>query len=1349
MTKALVDSLARAEDNSEDIDLTMNCLMQIQQYVNAKFFSGQNESQILEVFSQIWKFLLFAANNNTVSVRLATYKTAGLFLLKNTPFFAKEVTKSFSETATQTTIEIKSSIILASSFAFICNLIPESNLKDFIENTPIFHHFTVVDPVFSDHLSTVISKLKRLELNWMRSLLLSYLDVLDPQSERYLFKSISACVKNFKHKLMPEVLNYVYKQENPSIHLPLLSYIFTAVPMNTNELDLARLAEIIYNVLTDKKEHEQAIIDSSFHILSLQSNSFKTVFKEVNSNTLELTIETNKILNCKINYTKYNFMPSFYKMKLPFDMLVPKQNDAVMIIPAKIITLGTLATQNQTEYLNILDSFITDKFDDRSDAACTSLSNCINKLEITNQLAHLFTKIVFAKQTSWFHSLSILKLIKAASISTVISLIGAAKINDIVSLIIELCYNLNDNVSSKSLQVLVKFIRDEDVSLVCNKLMQNLDLTESMNFATSFKILTELKKFHPHADDPSMVAMVDIACEYLSMFRSDFATAIVLMEFLSLCDLSNARPSLVSEVFYIVSSISYASLEFYSGLVTSKADTFYINLVNSDISSKNVDIISGNALNYDSFLAPLLASLKLLLNIPRLFSMASVVTNIARQVVKIAPYESSLLFIKYWDDLQTQDKQSALLMLPSFIKLSNSKPTVANWCTLMIAFITERQISHELTETRDCLGELSDNFLNQQDKLTDEELTAFIAYRSVFYYDKERIEKLISTLDEERKQNVADIMSKRDSKIYMKFFEDKELPTPRNEKISQETINNNEKAKLNIDYNADYSKDYTSDMNSPLIIVQMKQNLFDFNEDFLNSLYVEYCREDREKDFGILLDYCSKKNIKLKIHNACIPHKFDLMMINYLHDVNSPDLEEFAFKVMKQTKSREVSILVSKIFPEKFIEDVTNNTRKRSIVIASMAVQENLDLPEDKLMNIVNEEIKREDTSTKRFCTTILLSLLLLNNLRGVPQIFIHNVMEKLETKTDIPLDFISRFYYYYSTKFALTPDLQDTIQLMIPSLPVSSTPILYYISSLMNADHAACSSQYYSILSQGSLDSDIPSVISQDIKMIELIIDNATEQRIEQTLKDTLFRIIQVHIRLNFNPIVVVNFTSFISKVLSKSEYTSYYRTICREFSTYFPLPQNPAVFDMIKILPQIASAAESGFDIIRRLSEYQQKLITFPLNDVLVQGVLDLMEAEINRSSHDVDVVLSISNKFIQNYQGFEDYTNISIVYKMMKFLFDNLSSNDALLVICTNLYNIIPRFEIFFISLTKVLYERNDENDFIQASAWLCGVIRIRCHKAAAACINEKSKLRTLIKLSSFSEDCPESDQILLKL
>ena len=177
--RALVDSLARAEDNSEDIDLTMNCLMQIQQYVNAKFFSGQNESQILEVFSQIWKFLLFAANNNTVSVRLATYKTAGLFLLKNTPFFAKEVTKSFSETATQTTIEIKSSIILASSFAFICNLIPESNLKDFIENTPIFHHFTVVDPVFSDHLSTVISKLKRLELDWMRSLLLSYLDVLD------------------------------------------------------------------------------------------------------------------------------------------------------------------------------------------------------------------------------------------------------------------------------------------------------------------------------------------------------------------------------------------------------------------------------------------------------------------------------------------------------------------------------------------------------------------------------------------------------------------------------------------------------------------------------------------------------------------------------------------------------------------------------------------------------------------------------------------------------------------------------------------------------------------------------------------------------------------------------------------------------------------------------------------------------------------------------------------------------------------------------------------------------------------------------------------------------------------
>lgn len=1349
MQSALLDLFQASEDSPADTDTTMNALSQIQQNVNVKFFSSFEEPQIIDYFTSIWKFLLFAANSNNVTVRLSTYRTTGFFLLKNTPYFAHEITKSFSEVATQSTIEIKSSIILASSFAFICNLIPESFLQDFVENTPVFHHFTISDPVFSDHLATVISNLKRLEYDWMRSLLLTYLDVLDPQSERYLYKSISACVKNYKKQLFPEVLQYIYKKDNPSRFLSLLSYIFTSVQVDTKKLELSKLAEIIFSVLSDGNDHEQAVIDSSFHLLSLESNSFTTNFTLIDDKTLELQVKTtDKDLKCNISITEFNFMPSFYKMKLPFDMLQPKSNDALMIVPAKIITLSKYSKDHQEEYLNILDSFIIDRFDDKADAVCTSLSYCINSLEPSIQLAQLFTKIVFANQSSWFHSLNILKLIKAASISMVEKLIGSSKLLEMIDIIIELCFNANENVSSKSFQVLVKFIRDDDVNIVFQKLLQGIDLVDSNKISTTFKLLTTLMKSHPKGNRTYLTPLVDIACEYISLFKSDLQAIIVLMEFLSLFDLSETRPALISDVFYMVSSISHAAIEFYSGNAQTKVDPFFMQMVSNDLSSKNVDIISGTSLNYDSFLAPLLASLKLLLIIPRHLTFTNVILNIARQVVKIAPYQSSQLYMKYWNDLSYFDKKTSLQQLPTFIRLSNSKPTIANWCRLMIAFISEKQIPNEMTETRDCLGDLASNFLEHLENISDDQFIAFISYRSIFYFDRERIKELLNSLSTERRANIAKMMYDEDSKLYFRLFETKEPPSNIEQTIQSDQSDLSENIEFKLNYSADISKDYSENLSSPFIVTQLNHDLFEFKQQTLQSLFAYYCREDRTYSLQALVKYCMKRKILLSIKNVLIPNDFALIVIKYLSSLNSDEVEAYTTKVLNDTKSRDIAQEFARIKKDEFINFITSGEiRKRTLLFAAMNMQEGCEFQSNSLTTILSAEVSN-DTTPKRFCTAISLAILMLTYIKEITQEFANSVLSSIQKREDIPLYIAARFYLAYANKFALSPEFVEHIKKLIPLLMSSTNAKEHLVMTLLKTDPELSNSQYYNTLCNHFIESDRPSIVINGIKMIEHII-TINETRLDYALKENLFRILMHSTDFRGTPFILSAMSSFLSNVLMRTQCITYHRTIVREFVEYFPEPADAAVNEIIEILPKIMKVTENGFDYNKKLTDYYAKLATVPLNKQFVDVTLETMKAEIKRGSYDVDVIMTMANKFIQNFNGFEDYTKLDILVDLMKFLFSSLSSGDALLVICTNIFNAIPKFSIFFRCLCRVLYERNDEAEFVQASAWLCGVIRIRCHKAAAACIAEKSKMELLLKISDFENDCPESERLLKDL
>ena len=336
MTK-FISELQKGLQSNGDTAIITETLISIQKTINYQYLLFVDEDQISSLFTNIWVFLLHAAGSNSSAVRVLAYRTTGLFLLKMNPFFPHLIQKTFSDISMQSTIDVKSSAILASSFAFICNSLPIHRLDHFLDTTPVFHHFTVSDPIFSEHLASIIGSLKRLSIDWMQTLLHSFLEKLATQNDPFLYKSLAAIVAHYPEPLIQDVIDFIvnqvdfdalvakHKEEEMKNHpdfayptmneddekynrkarmLPLLSFIFSTVDeLDATCIDLSEIAKLIVEVLNENNEGipcSQAEIDSSFQLLGLYSNSFSVSFTKQDNNKLLLTLET-KVLQKSTN----------------------------------------------------------------------------------------------------------------------------------------------------------------------------------------------------------------------------------------------------------------------------------------------------------------------------------------------------------------------------------------------------------------------------------------------------------------------------------------------------------------------------------------------------------------------------------------------------------------------------------------------------------------------------------------------------------------------------------------------------------------------------------------------------------------------------------------------------------------------------------------------------------------------------------------------------------------------------------------------------------------------------------------------------------------------------------------
>jgi hypothetical protein len=152
----------------------------------SSFFKSSADAEIAATLKACWHFFLFSAAHPDSSIRLASYQTTGAFLLKLNRYFPHQLQRTFSDISTQTAVDLKSSAIIPSVFAFISNTVAIPYLEAFLETTPVYHHFATSDPLFSEHLTSIISNLGDLGLDWYRILLHSFLLSVPQSKDQFL-----------------------------------------------------------------------------------------------------------------------------------------------------------------------------------------------------------------------------------------------------------------------------------------------------------------------------------------------------------------------------------------------------------------------------------------------------------------------------------------------------------------------------------------------------------------------------------------------------------------------------------------------------------------------------------------------------------------------------------------------------------------------------------------------------------------------------------------------------------------------------------------------------------------------------------------------------------------------------------------------------------------------------------------------------------------------------------------------------------------------------------------------------------------------------------------------------------
>ncbi|EAY04689.1 hypothetical protein TVAG_474870 [Trichomonas vaginalis G3] len=700
-------------------------------------FKGKDEAALMETFKSIWKGLLITSANPASSVRLASYKATGIYLTKITPYFPNEICKSFSEIALEATITAHNSAIIASSFAYITRFIAPMYLQQFLKSTPVFHHFSFIDPTFSEYIAQIITNSRHLGIDWLKILLHSLLERIDAAENRHLSKAVAAIVNLHPTTMFEELIDFIIENNKPMersqvilSHLPLLAYILNNIEGKSSKFDLYEISEAAITLL-NKSEKSIVESDSAFQLLAIENRSFSVNITLINEN-IEISLQNaDKTKNNKANICieKFKESPAFYLMPLPFEMLIPNENDSPSVRNSKNTSLGRLANhiEDQKKLDEIVEILIKSASQQNLEAAIsvnTAISICINNLlkhASIDVLSKLLLNIIFIEKSSWYRSLSMLKIIGNINFKLFISRIGRPIYNDILELLCKLCFEKNESLYVTACDILAKVISRQDVSFVCNVLISD------SSFFNEYKLERALIAFNKILQKfgeaiPEIAAYSDAVTECSSFFEDDTNVLSPIFEFLALCKSSSNERLRDIAINIAKSYISIISGEKWGNNTSYQSQIEYI------VSMKSMDVVAQPIDDILKYLDPFRSTIHFILNLSKSLLPNDFIIELCTRVFPIFPREITKFFDDFLPELSESEKLQFISGVYNRLQFVSDINILTTWCNIVLkndaVFFEENQV-----ETLSFFNGLTLFYRNTNIQMTSSQALSFLLLR--------------------------------------------------------------------------------------------------------------------------------------------------------------------------------------------------------------------------------------------------------------------------------------------------------------------------------------------------------------------------------------------------------------------------------------------------------------------------------------------------------------------------------------------------------------------------------------------------------------------------------------------
>ena len=677
-------------------------LQVIRREINVEFFKVKAQNTNINfLFTNIWQALFYCFSMKNPKIKSLVSKTTFIFLLKNLPFYMKQLSETFCEfTYNENSARDSShSILIISVFMHLSHYMAPQLLFNFSNMIPLVDHFNNTDTLLSEHLSHIIKNLGPLPDEWFEQLLSSYLTLITAKENQNISSAIATIILRNPTKFLPKVFQMIFERSDLQYHLPLISYIINTVGNSINNIDLYPVAAACFEVFRNDNKNKSTI-DSAFQILSLITQSFSLDISLEDKETLLFTlrkpneqnddesddedvdnqeklVDKSEILELK--FAQYLDNTAFYSLPLPIDFLVPQDTDSAVIIAAKLKSLAKLASSVEklpdiSLVLSIFKKFIDSDNNYLVTEATNSLRFFVNR--ILYDLPFL-SKVLLVEEKSWLHGVDMLSVITKIDLTQLpISMIKMLSYK-----VIDFCYSKSEKLSKKAIFKLPEFTCDLNGDFLLERASNNFDIFDEFKVVQGCETIYQLVKASPKLGEKS-AAIATILLEAIDYYLESATILSSIFKCLSLFSTTNKLSSF----------IAISLVKGYDELITNHLYDMQapINIVKQMKRTAQFaleqqidsDISTGKTI--DQVLQPAKSALLFLFNNTINVLGNDLLSDIALKFFPLFPKEVSRFLALKWSELKEDVCSQILASAHQTLLYSASKTLHESFCIIML-----------------------------------------------------------------------------------------------------------------------------------------------------------------------------------------------------------------------------------------------------------------------------------------------------------------------------------------------------------------------------------------------------------------------------------------------------------------------------------------------------------------------------------------------------------------------------------------------------------------------------------------------------------------------------------------